>query len=117
VAACGTTATEADKQSTPTTIRGEACKPEQAKTKPKAPPKGSITFKQYRQVQTGMSKSEVRALLGKPKDRDYTESKFMDETTKMETLELRQPWRRLGQPCSGRLATSRRSRGRSATAT
>ena len=45
-----------------------------------------------RKVRIGMTVAEVRTIAGKPSDRDVIRSKFMDETTTMETLTYGKFW-------------------------
>ena len=84
-AAAGSSSSTASPDKPAATTAAKAATAAKPKAKRKAPPKGSITFSQYRRVHTGMTKSQVRALLGAPNDRDYTEAKILDDNTKMET--------------------------------
>ena len=84
LAACGTATVTAPATSAKSEAAAKA-KTKASKSKKKAPPKGSLTFAQYKTVHTGMTKAQVRTLVGAPKDKDYTESELLGETTKLET--------------------------------
>jgi hypothetical protein len=83
LAACGTPTIASPATSAKSDAAAKAMAAKAAKKK--APPKGSLTFAQYKTVHTGMTKAQVRALVGAPKDKDYTESELLGETTKLET--------------------------------